>query len=202
VINIIIYILNIITFIIIECLKKAYYYSILLFVWIFKIEGNCKKNIITIIIIIIVKIFFWKRYYCRPTCLAGCRPLGLRAPGAWASKSGSAWHGVCQALDARCHRVKISQGVGWQKALLDSSYGVAACVTVGKIGRVCVRQHTTASAAVCWREWRLGRGLSKAWWNSAGMTQWDCGEFGSTGELLFFKVFFNLNLVATCLYIY
>ena len=48
-------------------LKKNYYYSILLFVLILKIEGNCKKKKhITIIIIIIVTKKNLNKYYCRP----------------------------------------------------------------------------------------------------------------------------------------
>jgi hypothetical protein len=50
--------------------------------------------------------------------------------------------------DSFCHRVKIRQGIGWRKVLLDSSYGVAARVTVAKIDSMRVRQHATTNTAV------------------------------------------------------
>lgn len=65
-------------------------------------------------------------------------------------------------------------GLNWlgcrlMKVLLDSSYGVAARMTVAKISSMCVRQHATASVAVCWRElglrWWIVQGSTKQCWN-------------------------------------
>jgi hypothetical protein len=101
---------------------------------------------------------FWMKIWAKPrgcvwtilNCENWCR-LGAEVLQTWFDEDVDFF-----LVGEVCHRVKIHQGVGWRKALLDSSYGVAARVTVAKMVEcVCGSTQQLAQQYVD-KSWDLG----------------------------------------------